>query len=48
MEKVEKKDKKTTLCNKQEKKVLHKGKIIKKRLKYDLLETLKDIPKVQL
>lgn len=31
------------LCNSQEKKALYKGKIIKKQLKYDLLETLKDI-----
>ena len=28
----------------QEKKALYKGKIMRERLKYDLLETLRDIP----
>lgn len=32
-----------TLRNSQEKKALHRGKIMRERLKYDLLETLKDI-----
>lgn len=35
------------LCNNQEKKALYRGKIIKKQLKYDLLETLKDISETQ-
>lgn len=33
-----------TLKNRQEKKALHRGKIIRERLKFDLLEILKEIP----
>lgn len=32
------------LQTRQEKKALHKGKIMRERLKYDLLETFRDMP----
>lgn len=41
LDEVKKEDRKMTLRNSQEKKVLHRGNIMRERLKYDLLETLK-------
>lgn len=44
LEEGKKKEKKSILKNRQEKKTLRKRKIMRKRRKFDLLETLKDLP----